>query len=170
MICENTENSRDKINRILFIFVIVFSLLSLELGNKKTWTIYIVYVLSGYRHNPTYLNEQMPTPNGVNYLLQFLMTFEILPISENKNQKWTFILCPYVCCYVTICYFVLRVRPYITFANIRINLQTSKKMREKLPKCLELSKILRIFAPSKVTFGYPGKFPERASRIRHYPF
>lgn len=22
----------------------------------------------------------------------------------------------------------------------------------------------------KVTFGYPGKFPERASRIRHYPF
>ena len=39
-------------------------------------------------------------------------------------------------------------------------------MREKLPKCLELSKILRIFAPSKVTFGYPGKFPERASRIR----
>lgn len=22
----------------------------------------------------------------------------------------------------------------------------------------------------KVTIGYPGKFPERASRIRHYPF
>ena len=22
----------------------------------------------------------------------------------------------------------------------------------------------------KFTFGYPGKFPERASRIRHYPF
>ena len=52
----------------------------------------------------------MPTPNGVNHLLQFLMTFEILPISENKNQKWTFILCPYVCCYVTIRCFVLRVK------------------------------------------------------------
>ena len=76
----------------------------------------------------------------------------------------------YVICYVTIRSFVLRVRPYITFANIGINLQTCKKTREKLPKCLELSKILRIFAPSKVTFGYPGKFPERASRIRHYPF
>ena len=89
---------------------------------------------------------------------------------NDKNQKWTFILCPYVCCYVTICSFVLRVRPYITFANIGINLQTCKKIKEKLLKCLELSKILRIFAPSKVTFGYPGKFPERASRIRHYPF
>ena len=31
---------------------------------------------------------------------------------------------------------------------LEIILQTSKKMREKLPKCLELSKILRIFAPS----------------------
>ncbi len=28
--------------------------------------------------------------------------FEIWRISDNKNQKWTFILCPYVCCYVTI--------------------------------------------------------------------
>ena len=66
--------------------------------------------------------------------------------------------------------FVLRVRPYITFANIGINLQTCKKTKEKLRKYLELSKILRIFAPSKVIFDYPGKFPERASRIRHYPF
>lgn len=47
---------------------------------------------------------------------------------------------------VTILSFILRVRPYITFANIGINLQTSKKMREKLQKCLELSEILRIFA------------------------
>ena len=55
-----------------------------------------------------YLNEQMPTPNGVNHLLQFLyIVLKILPIFENKNQKWTFILCPYVRCYVTIRSFVL---------------------------------------------------------------
>ena len=34
----------------------------------------------------------MPTPNGVNYLLQFLQYSSILPILEYKNQKWTFIL------------------------------------------------------------------------------
>ena len=31
-------------------------------------------------------------------------------LSEGKNQKWTFILCLYVCCYVTIRCFVLRVK------------------------------------------------------------
>lgn len=35
----------------------------------------------------------MPTPNGVNYLLQFLLLFRSIPqLSENKNQKWTFSL------------------------------------------------------------------------------
>ena len=32
----------------------------------------------------------MPTQNGVNYLLQLLIDFEIWRISDNKNQKWTF--------------------------------------------------------------------------------
>ena len=27
-----------------------------------------------------------------------------------------------------------------------------------------------IFAASNLKFDYPGKFPERASRKRHYPF
>lgn len=42
---------------------------------------------------------------------------------------------------------------------------------------LENAQIIWIFQKNilylprqKVTIGYPGKFPERASRIRHYPF
>ncbi len=35
-------------------------------------------------------------------------------------------------------------------------------MREKLRKCLELSEILRIFAPSKVTFDYAAECGEQA--------
>ena len=43
----------------------------------------------------------MPTPCGVNYLLQFLLLFLSIPqLSENKNQKWTFYVfmsfCPFV--------------------------------------------------------------------------
>ena len=34
----------------------------------------------------------MPTPNGVNYLLQFLVISSNSPIIRNKNQKWTFSL------------------------------------------------------------------------------
>jgi hypothetical protein len=103
---------------------------------RKTWTIYFVYVIRGIAKHLSILNEQMPTPNGVNNLLMFLIeVFENWRFSNDKNQKWTFILCPYVCCYVTIRSFVLRVRPYITFANIGINLQTCKNLREKVQKC-----------------------------------
>ena len=34
----------------------------------------------------------MPTPNGVNYLLRFLVISSNSPIIRNKNQKWTFSL------------------------------------------------------------------------------
>ena len=35
----------------------------------------------------------MPTPCGVNYLLQFLQyPLKFCRFSRNKNQKWTFIL------------------------------------------------------------------------------
>ncbi len=78
---------------------------------------------------PPILNEQMPTPNGVNDLLLFLIVFfEIWRISRTRIKKWTFILCPYVCCYVTIRDSVLRVRPYITFTNIGKKLKTCKKI------------------------------------------
>ena len=36
----------------------------------------------------------MPTPNGVNNLLQFLVILLIPQLSKYKNQKWTF--CIYV--------------------------------------------------------------------------
>ena len=38
----------------------------------------------------------MPTPSGVNYLLKFLIVYLKLAISNDKNQKWMFIL--YVLC------------------------------------------------------------------------
>ena len=34
----------------------------------------------------------MPTPIGVNYLLQFLQYYQLWRIGVNKNQKWMFIL------------------------------------------------------------------------------
>ena len=38
----------------------------------------------------------MPTPTGVNYLLQFLIDCRLIPqLSNNKNQKWTFSLMSY---------------------------------------------------------------------------
>ena len=58
---------------------------------KKTWTIYFVYVFL-VSANTMSSKRVMPTPCGVNYLLQFLMTNEILPISKYKNQNWMFIL------------------------------------------------------------------------------
>ena len=54
----------------------------------------------------------MPTPNGVNNLLQFLMTFEILPISKYKNQKWTFCLmslCLLLCYHTQFCFYGLHI-------------------------------------------------------------
>ena len=53
---------------------------------KKTWTIYFVYVIL-VSANTMSSKRVMPTPSGVNYLLQLLMTNEILPISDNKNLK-----------------------------------------------------------------------------------
>ena len=43
----------------------------------------------------------MPTPNGVNYLLQFLIDCRLIPqLSNNKNQKWTFSLMSYYLLFV----------------------------------------------------------------------
>ena len=86
----------------------------------------------------------MPTPNGVNDLLQFLNASSNSPIIGIQESKVDVHLMSLCCCYVTIRYFVLRVRPYVTFANIGKNLQSSKKMREKLQKCLDLSEFLSL--------------------------
>ena len=49
----------------------------------------------------------MPTPSGVNYLLQFLQYCPLIPqLSNNKNQKWTsslMSLC--LLCYHTLLFF-----------------------------------------------------------------
>jgi hypothetical protein len=42
--------------------------------------------------------------------------------------------------------------------------------QRKRKKNLEVKGKLRIFASSNMSFDYPGIFPERASRKRHYPF
>lgn len=68
-------------------------------------------------------------------------------LSEGKNQKWTFILCLYVCCYVTIRCFVLRVKPYFSFANIGIKMITAKCFLEKSGG---FAKIKFIFAASNI--------------------
>jgi len=41
---------------------------------------------------------------------------------------------------------------------------------KKSAKSLEDKRKMPFFVMSNIKFGYPGKFPERASRIRHYPF
>jgi hypothetical protein len=50
---------------VQFLVIIVM----LEYTEIKTWTIYFVYVLPGIAKRLIVLNEQMPTPSGVNYLL-----------------------------------------------------------------------------------------------------
>ena len=45
------------------------------------------------------LNEQMPTPNGVNYLLQFLQyssNSPIIGIQESKVDVLSYVLCFYL--------------------------------------------------------------------------
>ena len=70
-------------------------------------------------------------------------------LSNNKNQKWTFILCPYVCCYVTIRYFVLGHTLYnlrqnmFDVANIRKDFDTQKKKPIKFRKKAENSLIFQ---------------------------
>ena len=51
----------------------------------------------------------MPTPSGVNYLLQFLNVSSNSPIIWNKNQKWTFCLMSYSLLSVHwhICFYVI---------------------------------------------------------------
>ena len=44
------------------------------------------------------------------------------------------------------------------------------RKRKKGRKSLEDKRKVRILAALNLKFGYPGKFPERASRKRHYPF
>ena len=63
----------------------------------------------------------MPTPSGVNYLLQSLQ-FSLIPqLSNDKNQKWKFyVLCPYICCYVTIRSYALKGETLISLAKIVI--------------------------------------------------
>ena len=43
-------------------------------------------------------------------------------------------------------------------------------MLENVPNIWIFQKNSLYLPRQKVTIGYPGKFPERASRIRHYPF
>ena len=91
----------------------------------------------------------MPTPNGVNNLLQFLMTFEILPISKYKNQKWTFnVLCPN-CCYYVIGILFFRVQHVISMAKIQTICITSKERGKKSRINYELSNKSIIFANNK---------------------
>ena len=89
-----------------------------------------------YRQTPNHLKRvkahaERREPSTL-FLIDYLKFGEFRTTRIKSGRS---ILCPYVCCYVTIRSFVLRVRPNITFANIGIKLQTCKKMREKLLKC-----------------------------------
>ncbi len=56
----------------------------------------------------------MPTPNGVNYLLQFLITFFQFPNCQKQESKVDVLCLMSLCrCYVTIRCFVFRVLHYI---------------------------------------------------------
>ena len=80
---------------------------------------------------------------------EYFADFQITRIKADASQYVFFVFC-----YVTIRYFVLRVRPYITFANIGINLQTCKKMREKLRKCSSSSSSESFFSISYALLYY----------------
>ena len=55
--------------------------------HKKTWTIYFVYVLSGIGKHHVILNESTAHAIWRELQLQFLITFEILPISIEQESK-----------------------------------------------------------------------------------
>ena len=75
----------------------------------------------------------MPTPNGVNYLLQFLTNSSNSPIIRDKKQKRTFyVLCPYVCCYVTIRSNTLKGETLISLAKIVIISEIWKDVVRKM--------------------------------------
>ena len=70
----------------------------LELITKKTWTIYFVYVLPGIAKRLIVLNEQMPTPTGVNNLLQFLTISKFGEFGRTRIKSGrSMSLCPNVC-------------------------------------------------------------------------
>ena len=100
----------------------------------------------------------MPTPNGVNHLLQFLQ-FSLIPqLSNDKNQKWTFCLMSLmlrieiafaqqtssklglyslnrnfaICCYVTIRSYALKGETLISRAKIAIFSEIWKDVVRKL--------------------------------------
>ena len=72
----------------------------------------------------------MPTPNGVNDLLQFLQYCPLIPqLSNNKNQKWTFqsfVFILSLLCHHTLIYYTVRLQFLFDGANIRIFPETCK--------------------------------------------
>jgi hypothetical protein len=77
----------------------------------------------------------MPTPYGVNYLLLFLIDFFQFPnCPKQESKSGRSVLCPYVCCYVTIRSYTLKGETLISRAKIVIISEKYNDIVEKVKR------------------------------------
>ena len=91
----------------------------------------------------------------MNYLLQSLMISSNSPIIRYQDQKWTFnVLCPYLCCYVTIHYAVLEGETLISMAKIVFFPERRNKKAKIMLGCSKICQNIHVLFGSLPACSY----------------